>query len=153
MLENTLKDEDPVSECIKRNTQELEELQKEQNKKLDNLERKNENAVATLIKDNEKNETLMRAKHFAEERAARIAVELKAVRIAFLSNKPPAPECPVCCYEMTPPKRIFQCRNGHHLCESCRTNINSDICPSCRAEIIGRAISMEYYLQNGRITI
>ena len=88
--------QDPVSECIKRNTQELEELQKEQNKKLENLERKNENAVATLIKDNEKIETLMRAKHFAEERAARIAVELKAARIAFLSNKPPAPECPVC---------------------------------------------------------
>ena len=88
--------QDPVSECIKRNTQELEELQKEQNKKLENLERKNENAVATLIKDNEKNETLMRAKHFAEERAARIAVELKALRFAFLSNKPPAPECPVC---------------------------------------------------------
>ena len=40
--------QDPVSECIKRNTQELEELQKEQNKKLENLERKNENAVATL---------------------------------------------------------------------------------------------------------
>ena len=107
--------QDPVSECIKRNTQELEELQKEQNKKLENLERKNENAVATLIKDNEKIESLMRAKHFAEERAARIAVELKAARIALLSSKPPAPECPVCFDELKPPLKVVQCVAGHKV--------------------------------------
>ena len=26
----------------------------------------------------------------------------------------------VCLEEMAPPKRIFQCKNGHHLCETCK---------------------------------
>ena len=31
-------------------------------------------------------------------------------------------ECPVCMEEMKPPKKIFQCSNGHVICEHCKNN-------------------------------
>ena len=31
-------------------------------------------------------------------------------------------ECPVCMEEMKPPKKIFQCSNGHVICEMCKNN-------------------------------
>ena len=31
-------------------------------------------------------------------------------------------ECPVCMEEMKPPKKIFQCSNGHVICELCKNN-------------------------------
>ena len=29
-------------------------------------------------------------------------------------------ECPICLEEMRPPRRIFQCSNGHAVCGECR---------------------------------
>ena len=31
-------------------------------------------------------------------------------------------ECPICTEEMKPPRKIFQCANGHVICEICKIN-------------------------------
>ena len=41
-------------------------------------------------------------------------------------------ECPVCLDEMRPPVKIFQCSNGHAICEHCKDNPNVKLCPTCR---------------------
>ncbi|XP_059094963.1 uncharacterized protein LOC131889792 isoform X3 [Tigriopus californicus] len=41
-------------------------------------------------------------------------------------------ECSVCLEEMKPPVKIFQCRNGHVLCETCKDHPEVNRCPSCR---------------------
>ena len=80
----------------------------------------------------------------------------------------------VCLEEMAPPTRIFQCRNGHLLCETCKyvnvsrlavskqmhpwkspwftfaifsSNPNVRNCPRCRQEMIGRATDTEDILR------
>lgn len=40
-------------------------------------------------------------------------------------------ECPVCMEEMKPPKKIFQCSNGHVICELCKNNPEASFCPFC----------------------
>ena len=50
-------------------------------------------------------------------------------------------ECPVCFCEMVPPMKIFQCLNGHALCEECKDNEHVRTCPSCRVTLEGNAIS------------
>jgi len=49
-----------------------------------------------------------------------------------------APECLVCLEEMVPSTRIFNCFNGHFVCEMCRSNMNNACCPVCRGIIIGK---------------
>ena len=39
-------------------------------------------------------------------------------------------ECPVCLETMR--RRIFQCRNGHNVCENCSANPALTTCPQCR---------------------
>merc|ERR1712215_137192 len=56
------------------------------------------------------------------------------------------PLCPVCWEEMKPPKRIFQCTNGHLVCEGCRNQPQLVKCPTCREPIMGRATAMEHFL-------
>ena len=46
-------------------------------------------------------------------------------------------ECPVCFDDMIPPMKIFQCINGHSLCENCKANVKIANCPSCRVPIQG----------------
>jgi len=43
-------------------------------------------------------------------------------------------ECPVCLEGMRPPKKIFQCSNGHVICELCKNNPGVRTCPTCRVE-------------------
>jgi len=57
-------------------------------------------------------------------------------------------ECPVCFEEMAPPTRIFQCRNGHLICEPCKTDLNPCICPKCRQEMTGRATDTETIIRS-----
>ena len=53
-------------------------------------------------------------------------------------------ECPVCLTEMVPPVKIWTCKSGHLLCQSCKRNPNiRQKCPTCRGEIIGRATGLE----------
>ena len=41
-------------------------------------------------------------------------------------------ECSVCLDEMRPPTKIFQCRNGHVMCEACKNHTEVSTCPTCR---------------------
>jgi len=41
-------------------------------------------------------------------------------------------ECPVCLELAWPPKRIYQCREGHIVCDVCKSNPNLRNCPMCR---------------------
>jgi hypothetical protein len=61
-------------------------------------------------------------------------------------NKMEEIECPVCCEEMTPPKTIFQCSEGHPVCSSCRPR--HDDCPSCRGAFMGSNSGMEQLVQD-----
>jgi len=56
------------------------------------------------------------------------------------------PSCPVCWEEMKPPKRIFQCTNGHLVCERCHSQPQLVKCPTCREPMMGRATAMEHFL-------
>jgi len=52
-------------------------------------------------------------------------------------------ECPICFEEMRPPTRIWQCVDGHAICEGCRGKLESKGCPSCCRSIDGRNIALE----------
>ena len=41
-------------------------------------------------------------------------------------------ECPVCLEIAWPPKKIYQCREGHIVCDTCKANPNLKTCPMCR---------------------
>ena len=47
-------------------------------------------------------------------------------------------ECPICFEEMLPPNKIFQCFQGHLLCENCFRKISSStkICPYCKRDVL-----------------
>ena len=45
-------------------------------------------------------------------------------------------ECPVCLEVMGPPKKIFQCVNGHLICDACKNHPDIRSCPSCRVVIV-----------------
>jgi len=49
-------------------------------------------------------------------------------------------ECPVCLEEMKPPKKIFQCSNGHVICELCKNNPEVRSCPTCRVKFRGQNV-------------
>ena len=44
-------------------------------------------------------------------------------------------ECPVCYEIMCPPSRIFQCNNGHLICEVCKGHTEIRTCPTCRVPL------------------
>lgn len=48
-------------------------------------------------------------------------------------------ECPVCLEEMRPPRRIWQCSDGHAVCDFCRRKPSINSCPTCRKYIVGRS--------------
>ena len=45
-----------------------------------------------------------------------------------------APECPLCMEIMTPPKKIYQCSEGHMVCSVCKPKMQNDLCATCRNE-------------------
>ena len=64
---------------------------------------------------------------------------------SFSSPLPSCPECPVC-FTSLASKRIFQCANGHHVCQDCKKNPQLKVCPTCRQKLVGRATNMEHFL-------
>jgi len=52
-------------------------------------------------------------------------------------------ECPVCLNEMKPPVRIWQCSEGHPVCDSCQKRPQVQQCPTCRRPVTGRNILAE----------
>jgi len=45
-----------------------------------------------------------------------------------------APECPLCMEIMTPPKKIYQCSEGHMVCSVCKPKMQNNLCATCRNE-------------------
>ena len=47
-------------------------------------------------------------------------------------------ECPICFEEMLTPTKIFQCPQGHLLCETCfeKVSVTSKQCPFCNRDIV-----------------
>merc|ERR1719500_385044 len=129
-----------------------EKLKNEIREKEEAMKVEKERVLSLLLEENESQEALMLAKHEGEERAARKAAELENERNASLRPSAPSqtqvPECPVCLEEMAPPTRIFQCRNGHLICEPCKTGLRPCICPKCRQEMTGRATDTEAILRS-----
>lgn len=52
-------------------------------------------------------------------------------------------ECPVCLEEMKPPRRIWQCSDGHPVCEPCKKKPEVSCCPTCRKYLVGRSTIAE----------
>eukprot|EP00092_Neocalanus_flemingeri_P009398 GFUD01010112.1.p2 GENE.GFUD01010112.1~~GFUD01010112.1.p2 ORF type:complete len:276 (+),score=92.22 GFUD01010112.1:52-879(+) len=52
-------------------------------------------------------------------------------------------ECPVCFTEMKPPIHIWQCAQGHPVCQPCKSRPEVRHCPTCRQRIVGRATLVE----------
>ena len=46
----------------------------------------------------------------------------------------------MCLEEMKPPKKIFQCSNGHVICELCKGNPEVRSCPTCRVKFRGHNV-------------
>jgi len=46
-------------------------------------------------------------------------------------------QCPVCLHTCKPPLQIWQCREGHILCESCYSRRELKTCPQCRMSLQG----------------
>ena len=51
-------------------------------------------------------------------------------------------ECPICFEEMLPPKKIFQCSQGHLLCEICfkKVSESTKLCPFCKIDVVATPI-------------
>ena len=64
----------------------------------------------------------------------------KAERRCLVARKDKDQEqfaCPVCMELLKPPSRIFQCSEGHILCENCKENPSLVHCPQCRVVLEG----------------
>lgn len=61
------------------------------------------------------------------------------------SPLPPCPDCPVC-FSALAGRRIYQCSQGHSLCQGCRDEPQVVCCPTCRGRFVGRATNMEQLL-------
>ena len=62
-------------------------------------------------------------------------------------------ECPICYEKMLPPVKIFQCSEGHLLCEKCFTRIRNStkVCPYCNQDVISNPIrnrALEEIIEN-----
>merc|ERR1712142_486768 len=51
--------------------------------------------------------------------------------------------CPVCFTDMKPPIQIYQCTQGHPICQHCKSRPGVTQCPTCRERLVGRAIHIE----------
>ena len=126
-----------LESLVRENKEQLEALVRENEALLQKMRqdwtKENEQKLNQIIQEHKSQEVMMIAKHQEEERSASKAPELNEERRS-VSAPPSLPECPVgsacfvffkqhvqvCFEELAPPTRIFQCRNGHLLCETCK---------------------------------
>ena len=160
--------EDAQMESLKKEKEEAEIQLKRRREALDEEKRKRSWNLSRLLKENEIKRKEMLEKHRQETHEGMISASLlivvdspdsieemrstrKRKRASVeneeqTTNHPSPPECPVCFTEMAPPTKIFQCSNGHHICESCKSKLDPFKCPKCRKRMIGRATDMENFL-------
>ena len=66
-----------------------------------------------------------------------------------LPRTPKTPECPVCLEEMKPPTQIFNCPNGHLVCEEGKPKVIDEMCTTCRTvKYMGRATAVEQMIRD-----
>lgn len=51
--------------------------------------------------------------------------------------------CPECGASLLPPEPIFQCEDGHMMCQACRHNETVKVCTECKGPLAGRNPAME----------
>ena len=118
---------------LRQNKEREEKVLRENNEKAEKILKENKTSLALLMDENKAEMAALVEKQEKEDRLAR---KRKA-------DGPLAPDCPVCAIlytivhfclwsfllffvvqicltEMKPPTRIFQCSNGHHVCETCK---------------------------------
>jgi len=117
-------EEDLVKEKVrcKQKEDEVSKRMREDSKKISEMTRTEKNKAWRMRKEQEVPETNWRN---VEER---VHSELN---------------CPCCGIEMAPPLRIYQCRDGHVVCEECWDQRNVKVCPKCKEPISGRNVAME----------
>ena len=47
-------------------------------------------------------------------------------------------KCPICFEDMLTPTKIFQCSQGHLLCQTCfeKVSVTTKICPFCKRDVV-----------------
>jgi len=120
--------------------QERQTLEKEFKSALSNLEQLTQDERSQLVQQ------------FSEEKRL-IEAGIKKLDICLerfdwekfirISNSVSELECPVCLEEMKPPIKIWQCMDGHPVCDTCRRRPQVTACPVCRQDIVGRNILAE----------
>jgi len=66
-----------------------------------------------------------------------------------MSQSSIVPECPVCLVKMAPPLQIFNCSNGHLICNLCKPRIPGNLCVTrCQSRYTGRATAVEQIVRN-----
>merc|ERR1719500_186199 len=59
------------------------------------------------------------------------------------------PDCPVCLVKMAPPLQIFNCSNGHLICNLCKPRVTGNLCITrCQSSYNGRATAVEQIVRN-----
>ena len=147
--------EDAEKEALKEEKDEAERELERRREELNEEKNLRARSLSLLVKDNEakwkslllKQKEELEEIHSARKRRRRRGSEDELEELASKKQPPPCPpECPVCFNEMAPPVKIFQCSNGHHICETCKDQLEPSICPKCRKRLIGRATDMENFL-------
>jgi len=114
--------------------------------------RKEELAEAMAKKEKEEVELKGMKEALAESLAKeeREEAELKrrkeALTATLMERARPSlvPECPVCLVKMAPPRQIFNCSNGHLICNLCKLHIAGNLCVTrCQGSYTGRATAVE----------
>ena len=62
-------------------------------------------------------------------------------------------ECPVCLEICWPPLKIYQCMQGHILCDSCKTHPQLSSCPICRQLLSPKSVSRNIALENLAVVV
>ena len=137
--------EGKVKEALRKNKEEEVRIDKENKERLDKVKRENKRREERMRQENKlRMVAVLQENALLEEKLlAKLQREDEARETAANqnSNGRTAPECPVseinhyhifpkislsqnciqvCLEEMIPPRKIFQCRNGHLLCGTCR---------------------------------
>lgn len=130
-----LKDDEDFKARQERERREFEvrmEIEKEEFKEKQKRERE--------IADGEASERLKQAETFIDNVKSPVVKDKHKLGQMDIGNEL---ECPVCFQEMRPPVHIWQCAQGHPVCEPCKARPEVRHCPTCRQRIVGRATLVE----------
>jgi len=126
--------------------EQLEAIKREKYHEIDVCETSAERDVAKIEKRikilEEELESLVKEKAKKEKKHTESIIKLKedlvkAERQRVIAQKDEDDQfaCPVCMELLKPPLRIFQCPEGHILCENCKENPSLVHCPQCRVPL------------------